>query len=286
MITRIITAVAAIAVFAAILIAPNAVFTIALAAVIFMMLYECFHATKADALMKAFGYFGAALIIVTALFSDSLANRFHTSGSSLFIIAAIAVSILLHMLLVVILHTKRDYIDVLANAFLMLYAVVTMGCVWLMRKWFGTSRMLLIFVCAWSCDTFAYFTGRFFGKRKLIPNVSPNKTVAGAVGGVVGAVIGCFVCLCAAEFFANRREFQSLATQIPTFILYSAVLGICGGVCSQIGDLAASAVKRDTGIKDFGSIFPGHGGFMDRFDSVMYIAPILLIIYYFTVVML
>ena len=149
-----------------------------------------------------------------------------------------------------------------------LYITVSMWCLVYTRQFFSTPQMLLVFVCAWSCDTFAYFTGKFFGKRKLIPHISPNKTVAGAIGGVVGAAVCCAL-------------FSFIVKQLPAYefslgehyILISVAIGLVGGVLSQLGDLIASSIKRDEEIKDFGKIFPGHGGFMDRFDSVMYIAP-------------
>ena len=103
------------------------------------------------------------------------------------------------------------------------------------------------------------------GKHKLIPHVSPNKTVEGAVGGLVGSVIVCSLYL----YILNI----TIGIQSPWLII-GVLVGIVGGVFGQIGDLVASSIKRDTGVKDFGNIFPGHGGVMDRFDSVMFIAPV------------
>ena len=148
-----------------------------------------------------------------------------------------------------------------------------MSCVWLAKETFDTATMLLTFICAWSCDTFAYFTGRFFGKHKLIPHVSPNKTVEGSVGGVVGAMVICIVYL-----LIVKNVFDTNMLTWSNVVVEGAVYGLVGGALSQLGDLIASAIKRDTGIKDFGWIFPGHGGFMDRFDSVMFIAPIMYIL--------
>lgn len=87
--------------------------------------------------------------------------------------------IALHMITVVAKHGKRNYKDILSNGFLTIYIVLSMSCVWLAKETFDTATMLLTFICAWSCDTFAYFTGRFLGKHKLIPHVSPNKTIEG-----------------------------------------------------------------------------------------------------------
>ena len=267
MLKRIITAAVALAVFIVVLLLPPIVFTIALAGVIIMMLYECYTATKADTAMKVVGFISAALLMAggSIVFTHDLSSRGRTVA-----LGAVMIVILIYMALVVKEHGKRDYKDVLSSGFLTLYIVIAMGCVWYMKQTYGTLFMLLTFICAWSCDTFAYFSGRFFGKHKLIPHVSPKKTVEGSVGGIIGAAVACGIYVlilskCAPSGFITY----------PFAITY----GIIGGALSQIGDLTASAIKRDGEIKDFGWIFPGHGGFMDRFDSVMYIAPVLQILF-------
>ena len=124
---------------------------------------------------------------------------------------------------------------------------------------FGKYLCLLAFIGPWVTDTFAYFTGRFFGRHKLIPEVSPKKTVEGSVGGTVFCVVGYIV-------FGLIMQFAY------GFTVNYWMLGIAGllvAVISQIGDLIASLIKREHGIKDYGKIFPGHGGVMDRFDSVL-----------------
>lgn len=259
---RVITSVVALAVFAAVLIAPPVVFTIALALVILMMLYECYSATKADMTMKIVGLISAALLMV------SLYRIFAVPIYAFTTLAAVIVTIImLHMILIIAEHGKNSYRNVLSNGFLTLYIVLAMGCAWIAKELFGTSYMLLIFICAWSTDTFAYFTGRAFGKHKLIPHVSPNKTIEGSIGGIIGAMLVSIIYL----FVVNKIfEFNINWLQLGLLI------GLIGSVFSQIGDLAASAIKRDAEIKDFGWIFPGHGGFMDRFDSVIFIAPFIL----------
>lgn len=263
MFKRIITAAVALAVFIVVLLLPQTVFTVALAAVIIMMLYECYSATKADLAMRIAGFISAALI---------MANIYGTVVLSMPLTSAIpAVVLLIYMWLIIIKHGKRDYKDILSSGFLTMYITVCTGCIWITKSVFGTSLMLLIFISAWSCDTFAYFTGRFFGRHKLIPHVSPNKTVEGSIGGVAGAVICCI-----AYLFILRALSLSAITNNMMTIITGASCGLAGGIFSQFGDLTASAVKRDTGIKDFGWIFPGHGGFMDRFDSVIFISPLIL----------
>jgi len=270
MVKRIITSVVALAVFVGILFLPPICFTVALAAVILFMLYECYSATKADVGMKTIGFISAVILMSSIYFCKAIEwDTFAWATASIGIIFIIA----LHMITVVAKHGKRNYKDILSNGFLTMYIVISMGCVWLTKETFDTATMLLTFICAWSCDTFAYFTGRFLGKHKLIPHVSPNKTVEGSVGGVVGAMVICIVYL-----LIVKNVFDTNMLQWSNVVVEGAVYGLVGGALSQLGDLIASAIKRDTGIKDFGWIFPGHGGFMDRFDSVMFIAPIMFIL--------
>ena len=270
MVKRIITSVVALAVFVGILFLPPICFTVALAAVILFMLYECYSATKADLGMKTIGFISAVILMSSIYFCKAIEwDTFAWATASIGIIFIIA----LHMITVVAKHGKRNYKDILSNGFLTIYIVLSMSCVWLAKETFDTSTMLLTFICAWSCDTFAYFTGRFLGKHKLIPHVSPNKTVEGSVGGVVGAMVICIVYL-----LIVKNVFDTNMLQWSNVVVEGAVYGLVGGALSQLGDLIASAIKRDTGIKDFGWIFPGHGGFMDRFDSVMFIAPIMYIL--------
>ena len=123
----------------------------------------------------------------------------------------------------------------------------------------GKYLCLLAFIGPWVTDTFAYFTGRFFGRHKLIPEVSPKKTVEGSIGGTVFCIVGYIV-------FGLVMQFSY------GFTVNYPMLGVAGllvAVISQIGDLIASLIKREHGIKDYGKIFPGHGGVMDRFDSVL-----------------
>ena len=128
----------------------------------------------------------------------------------------------------------------------------------------GFALAWLVFVGTFSTDICAYFVGKLWGKKKLVPEVSPNKTVAGGIGGVVGSI----VCTTAyGIFYANGYEGLQIA-----FYHYIAMGLVCGTI-AQIGDWAASAIKRSVGIKDFGHIMPGHGGLLDRIDSLLFVAP-------------
>ncbi|MDL2294002.1 phosphatidate cytidylyltransferase [Ruminococcaceae bacterium OttesenSCG-928-D13] len=140
----------------------------------------------------------------------------------------------------------------------------------------ATYFVFLILAYAWGGDTFAYFTGRAFGKHKLAPVVSPKKTVEGAIGGVLGSML-LGVLITVAYIQIAGRFFGSEKVRFSYYIII-AVFGIVASALGVVGDLFASAVKRQCGIKDYGTIFPGHGGILDRFDSVLFIAPLVSIV--------
>lgn len=129
----------------------------------------------------------------------------------------------------------------------------------------GTVLVFAPIAITWINDTAAYFGGRAWGKRKLIAAVSPGKTVAGAVSAVVGATLG------GAAYAAAA---QPLLTRYPLTIAAGAVLGLLVSVFAQVGDLAESLFKRDAGVKDSGTLLPGHGGAMDRLDSLLFTLPL------------
>ena len=124
-------------------------------------------------------------------------------------------------------------------------------------------------ISAWGCDTCAYLVGRAIGKHKMTPVLSPKKSIEGAVGGIIGsALIGA---LYGTIFKTNLTEFSNPA-------VFCAIIGACGGFISMFGDLSASAIKRQYQIKDYGNLIPGHGGIMDRFDSIIFTAPLIYIL--------
>lgn len=129
----------------------------------------------------------------------------------------------------------------------------------------GAWIVWLIFIGAWGSDTCAYAVGVLFGKHKFAPKLSPKKSLEGCVGGIVGAALIGFL------YATVIREY---ITELQNPQLIFAVIGAASSVISQIGDLAASAIKRNHNIKDYGSLIPGHGGILDRFDSIIFTAPI------------
>ncbi len=128
----------------------------------------------------------------------------------------------------------------------------------------GKFYILIAFVIAFSADSGAYFVGRALGKHKLCPNISPNKTVEGAVGGI----------LCAVIFMELYGLVLDKAFGFEVIYVYGIVYGLLGAIGSIIGDLSFSVIKRQIGIKDYGNLIPGHGGILDRFDSMMIVAPL------------
>ncbi len=132
----------------------------------------------------------------------------------------------------------------------------------------GVYLILFSYFVAWMTDIFAYFIGSKFGKHKLCPKISPKKSVEGAIGGIVGEIILNLLLL----FVFNKFFFKGESFLSYPFV---CVLSIVLSVISMFGDLAASTIKRNFGIKDFGKILPGHGGIMDRFDSVLFVMPVL-----------
>lgn len=127
----------------------------------------------------------------------------------------------------------------------------------------GRFFVLLPFVSAFSSDVFALVAGMNFGKHKLAPRLSPKKTVEGSVGGIVGAGVMCLL------YGLIVRQFWGVDANLPLLLLY----GLFASPVSQIGDLSFSYIKRESGIKDYGHLLPGHGGVLDRFDSVIFCAP-------------
>lgn len=135
----------------------------------------------------------------------------------------------------------------------------------------GAILIWLIFIGAWGSDTCAYCAGMLFGKHKVTPKLSPKKSIEGCIGGVIGAaLIG----------YLYALALGGKITGIDNPRLLFAIIGACSSIISQFGDLAASAIKRNFDVKDYGRLIPGHGGILDRFDSMIFTAPI---VYYLAV---
>jgi phosphatidate cytidylyltransferase len=194
----------------------------------------------------------------------ALLTRGGAGGNGVLQAVEIALFLLIVILFCFVIFSGGKYKvrDVSATLFGIAYVVFLFSFVTLTRNLEnGSLYIWMIFIGAWATDTFAFFTGLAFGKRKILPRVSPKKTVEGSVGGVVGCI-------------AAMLAFGAYAANLTGTPLYHfAILGGVCGVISQIGDWAASAVKREAGIKDYGNIMPGHGGVLDRVDSMLFVAP-------------
>ncbi len=165
-------------------------------------------------------------------------------------------------------YGKTDFSVITENIFFIFYIVVFFSYIVLIRASRGGEVLIwLVLLSPWATDTLAYFSGVFFGNRKLIEKVSPKKTIEGSIGGTVGCVAVAYIYGVIVSKLGYFPKFSNL-------LIFAAV----SSVVSQFGDLAASCIKREHGVKDYGSLIPGHGGILDRFDSVLFVAPLM---YYF-----
>ncbi len=197
-----------------------------------------------------------------------------TSISSFLLLAGAVLTVyLLYLFTVAVFRRGRETFAEVATLFTgVTYITLAFSAFSLLRHQTheGGYLYLLVFFGAWVTDTFAYFTGRFFGKHKLNPEISPKKTIEGSIGGIV-------FCMLAFVGFGLVMDFvPHWDREVNYFMLIAA--GIICSLVSQIGDLITSLIKREHGVKDFGVIFPGHGGILDRFDSILAISPVLLIL--------
>lgn len=184
-------------------------------------------------------------------------------GRILYMLFCIVVLFLGELLVYVLAFPKFQAESVMASIFSYLYAPMMLSFIELTRMHpNGILLVWLILISAWGCDTCAYCVGKLMGKKKVFPLLSPKKTLAGCIGGVAGAaLIGVVYMLC-------------LGVREASVLCLTALICGLGGIASMAGDLAASAIKRNKNIKDYGKLIPGHGGIMDRFDSVIVTAPL------------
>ena len=195
------------------------------------------------------GYLGAILYYV------AIALDFERYGMTALIAALVLV-----MFVYVFTYPKYHAEQIMACFFAIVYVAVMLSFVYLTRMLPGGQfHVWLIFLCSWGCDTCAYCVGVLIGKHKMAPVLSPKKSVEGAVGGVAGAAL--------------LGVAYAAVTGGP--MIEYALLCAVGALISMVGDLAASAIKRNQEIKDYGTLIPGHGGILDRFDSVIFTAPII-----------
>ena len=199
--------------------------------------------------LELVGYLGAVLYYI-AMKAD-----FGNYGTM-----AIIISMILILFVYVFGYPKYHAEQVMAAFFGVVYVAVMLSFIYLTRSLpDGKFLVWLIFLCSWGCDTCAYCVGMLIGKHKMAPVLSPKKSIEGAVGGVAGAAL--LGAIYAAATQGKMAEY--------------ALICAGGALISMVGDLAASAIKRNQNIKDYGKLIPGHGGILDRFDSVIITAPVI-----------
>jgi phosphatidate cytidylyltransferase len=253
-------AIGALIAISAFLYANQTVIALAATILIFMAMYEFFKTLgfiKSKKPLVTVSYIYSACIIGTCVYSKTIVNVYLP-----FVISAAIIS----MFVLMVLRHKNILFSDVATAFTgTTYITLFLVCIYLIRTLpDGRVYIWLPFILAWLTDTFAYFVGVFFGKHKLIPSVSPKKTIEGSIGVILGAVLTIVIYLLVC----------SKITELEPRYFSGIILSLVCSVASQFGDLAASCIKRENNAKDFGSIMPGHGGVMDRFDSVIYISPL------------
>lgn len=254
---RIITAIVALALFVPLIIIGGWPFTLIIFAIASIGLYELLR--MKDLSIFSMGGFLTWLMLLIILLPSEWTERVE-SYVHLEKLQMIYILILLLLVYTVIVKNRSTFEDVAFSAMSALY--VGIGFYYLMEtRFFGLEYIGYALLIIWSTDSGAYFVGRKIGKRKLWPEISPNKTVEGFVGGIV----------CAVLITLLYNMFYPIADSYGMFIVITIIASIVG----QLGDLVESALKRFYHVKDSGKLLPGHGGIMDRFDSLLFVLPLL-----------
>ena len=277
--TRIITSVVGLAVLAVVLSFFNTVvFDLVIAAICFLAVHEAF---------QAFGFTAKEWYVYLPFVPFTLVLMLSQSLSLASWLLPVAFLFVLYVCICVIRFHRT--LDVAKLGGFMFFSGVILLCFYSLihlkrllpvaeYNYDAVFFILLTLCFAWGGDSAAYFAGRFFGKHKLAPEVSPKKTVEGAIGGVLGSVVLGVAAMAIYAPLSQRVSAFTAAQGSLVLYLVIAVMAAISSVLGILGDLFASAVKRQVGIKDYGTIFPGHGGILDRFDSVMFIAPFVTIV--------
>lgn len=269
--TRILTGIVALCVLIPVLIFSGTwIFPIALAVCCFIAVFEML---KCVGVLKKLWISVPMLTIApaTILAIRPLKETFEGFSFTQVTLPVLLISML--YLLAVMVFSKNGITieDIAVSGFMTVYITAAFASILFLRDSTGGAyTYLLVFIGAWITDIFAYFCGMLFGKHKLIPEVSPKKTVEGSIGGTL---------FCGGAFILYGvliDRFVEQASRMNLLLLFA--YGVIVAVVSQIGDLCMSAIKRHYGIKDFGKVFPGHGGMLDRFDSILAVALVLLVL--------
>ena len=262
---RILSAIVGLLILAVVLLGFNTLLlNVVISLLSLLALYELFHAA---------GYLRHRLLVTAAWVYAGMLPFFREFFGFDFLPLVSLLYLLALLTILLRFHRAIRFQDVLSVGALGILIPTSFTNVVLFRNNLGWAGgvfcAMLLLVSAWFADTCAYFTGRALGKHKLAPVISPNKTIEGLVGGLIGSV-ACNLLMA----FLLSLLMNSIGIDI--IVRYAAVgcATLLGSSASVIGDLAASTIKRQCGVKDFGNIMPGHGGVMDRFDSVLLVSPV------------
>ncbi|SET01412.1 phosphatidate cytidylyltransferase [[Clostridium] polysaccharolyticum] len=256
-VTRLISGVVLLAVILAAIITGGNVLLLFITAISLIGQYELYKTVKLEkSPLAMIGYCASAGYEILLWFQLS---DYIMIYSAVFLITVLA--------LYVMFYPKYVTEQISLVFFGFIYVTVLLSYIYQVRmQASGTYTVWLIFIAAWGSDTCAYCVGMLIGKHKLPSKLSPKKTIEGCAGGVIGAgLLGLL-------YAAVLKEKLMMDFTNPHILF--AVIGCCGSVIAQFGDLAASAIKRNHDIKDYGKLIPGHGGILDRFDSILFTAPV------------
>lgn len=267
--TRVISGIIGVILLVAAVLSPQEVLGIGVFILALLGLHEFYAAVSKAGYkpVRIIGYISCIPLLLIGIVPAAGANGGFISLLSSGYYFAFAIFIVLVILFstIIFLHNRYNIIDISLTVFGILYIVFLFSFITLTRNLDGGRFIIwLIFIGAWVTDTFAYFTGMAAGKTKLFPAISPKKTLEGSIGGI----IGCTLITIIYGMFINKY-----LSYIPLY--HYILIGVLSGIISQIGDWFASAIKRYVKIKDYGIIMPGHGGVLDRFDSILFVAPVI-----------
>ena len=250
---RLLTSVIGILLFFCILFAPVTIFSGAVLLISCIAIYEIHHAVKANLPLTCMGIVTTILIFIGII-----------SGN---VLISLVICFSLYLLMSVILFGKCEVQKVYMLGFASIVFSVAFSSLAVIRSEDSVAAPLLPFLFAWITDSGAYFSGILFGKHKLVPHLSPKKTIEGAVGGFVVCIVFSILYTWILDKCFNIYLFTN-----NQYIIIGCVSAVAS-IVSQLGDLTLSAIKREFNIKDYGNILPGHGGVLDRFDSLIFVAP-------------
>lgn len=221
-------------------------------------------------IIKCFGQNSIKRLLIPSMalgMSMPILVRYSSFDSATYVIFALTGAYIIYIFSIPVFTDNRIcFEDVAKSAVMSVYISVGFSSIVMLRDLInGEYLFILAFIGAWITDIFAYFTGILFGSHKLSPVISPKKTVEGSLGGII---------LCTLSFAVYGLVLNNILNVSTNIYMYS-VLGFFSSLVSQLGDLIMSAIKRKNNVKDYGTLFPGHGGVLDRFDSVIAVAPVI-----------